>query len=476
MYQIKDILNTVICGDILEELAKFPDECVDMVITSPPYFGLRRYLDDNHLNKKHEIGLEKSFDEFLKKILGITAEIKRILKPSGSFWLNFGDIYGTGSHAGSRQGTKQGTNRGSNYYEDVGKPKIAGYEKSLLMMPERIAIKMCDEQGYILRNKICWAKQVLHFKDMRTYGSVMPTSIRDRFNQSYEDLYFFVKNKKYYSDLDAVRLPVQTIEDRDFGIDREKDYPNAKRNKFAFNYRVRDAKRKEGQPQFKASEEEIKNYKREKRLIELPQSAYSGGTNAQRLASFRSEQRGKYQGKFVEKEDAELFNSPRARTQRKQDNVPGRNAAMYKGFNARWKETQKVKYDISERQAELVKGGAIGSTQRLRGFFDEFGGENNPAGKNLPSVWLINPQPHNFEREFALEGIDHFATFPEKLCEVPIKFSCPPNGIVLDPFCGSGTALVVAKKLGRNFIGIELSEKYVKIANMRLTAQPEPML
>lgn len=62
----------------------------------------------------------------------------------------------------------------------------------------------------------------------------------------------------------------------------------------------------------------------------------------------------------------------------------------------------------------------------------------------------------------------HFATFPEKLIETPIKACCPPDGIVLDPFAGAGTTLLVAKKLGRRFIGIELNEDYVKIANKRL--------
>jgi hypothetical protein len=92
------------------------------------------------------------------------------------------------------------------------------------MQPERLAIAMIDKQGWILRNKIKWAKQVLIKKENRTIGSVMPSSVRDRFNESGEELYFFVKNKRYYSDLNAVRLPPQTMENRPDGIIRNREF------------------------------------------------------------------------------------------------------------------------------------------------------------------------------------------------------------------------------------------------------------
>src|SRR3990167_2284284 len=143
-------LNSIICGDALEELKKMPDDCIDMCITSPPYYSLRNYLVDGQL------GLEKAFGEYQEKLLAIIAEIKRVLKPTGQFWLNMGDIYGTGSGTGSRVGTKQATNKGSNYYDDEGKPP-PGEQKCLLMMPERIALKMIDNEGddiYELRNDL----------------------------------------------------------------------------------------------------------------------------------------------------------------------------------------------------------------------------------------------------------------------------------------------------------------------------------
>jgi DNA modification methylase len=79
--------------------------------------------------------------------------------------------------------------------------------------------------------------------------------------------------------------------------------------------------------------------------------------------------------------------------------------------------------------------------------------------KNPGDMWEIAIKPFS---------CPHFAIYPEELCIRPIKSSCPPKGIVLDMFAGSGTTLAVAKKLGRNFIGCDLNHDYVRIARMRL--------
>ena len=84
-------------------------------------------------------------------------------------------------------------------------------------------------------------------------------------------------------------------------------------------------------------------------------------------------------------------------------------------------------------------------------------------GKNPGDVW-------GFAK--ARTSIPHFAVFPESICERVIKFGCPPGGIVLDPFCGTGTTLVVAKRLGRRWIGIEIYEEYAKIARERVSKEP----
>lgn len=85
--------------------------------------------------------------------------------------------------------------------------------------------------------------------------------------------------------------------------------------------------------------------------------------------------------------------------------------------------------------------------------------EGHPLGKNPGDVFTINTQP--FPQA-------HFAVFPEKLCEKPIKAGCPEGGTVLDPFCGAGTTGAVAKKLNRNFIGIDIKQEYVDMASKRI--------
>ena len=86
--------------------------------------------------------------------------------------------------------------------------------------------------------------------------------------------------------------------------------------------------------------------------------------------------------------------------------------------------------------------------------------------KNKRAVWTISTKP--FKE-------NHFAVFPEELIETPVKAGCPKNGIILDPFMGSGTTGLVAKKLGRNFIGIELNPNYVEIANRRISELPQQL-
>ena len=174
-------------GDVLNALKQFPDESVDCVITSPPYWGLRDYGVDG------QIGLEETFYTYLEKLLEIFDEVYRVLKPSGTCWVNLGDTYG-GSGSGTTKNVdieKYKQNAKESYILPGGKAKSSKlrntkYNKSLLMIPERFAIGMI-EMGWVLRNKIVWHKP-----------NAMPESVKDRFSKSYEFIYFFTKNKKYF--------------------------------------------------------------------------------------------------------------------------------------------------------------------------------------------------------------------------------------------------------------------------------------
>ena len=184
--------NTVICGDVLKSMQTLPDNSIDTIISSPPYYQLRDY------GYSEQWGLEKTYTEYLDKMISFMKECKRVIKDSGSIWINLGDSYnGSGNDSGKTEGEisqqisgrKVGiaNNTNRNYTNTI--PL-----KSLMLIPHRFAIRCVDELGLILRNDIIWAKP-----------NGMPESVTDRFSKKHEFFFFFVKSKKYYFDLDGVR-------------------------------------------------------------------------------------------------------------------------------------------------------------------------------------------------------------------------------------------------------------------------------
>jgi len=308
-------------------------------------------------------------------------ELKKVLKPTGLFFLNIGDTYSRGSRP--KDSTEDSLRKEND--SEAGEPDFSiDYDlpdKCMSMIPERVMMAMVNN-GWILRNKIIWNKP-----------NPMPESVKDRFSTGYEFVYMFSLNKKYYFDLDAVREP------------------------------------------HNSSLEEYRN--------KLPKS------------------------------------------ERNKTNKEG-------GENI-------IKYSTEENiKKRMVKG------------------------KNPGNVWDITTKP--FPEA-------HFAVYPPELCEKPIKAGCPKKvcaecgkpwereverehrgetpvghkediggmgqsdlrwegpreaefkgwkptcncdtnktkkGIVLDPFAGAGTTCLAARKHNRNYIGIEISEEYVKMARNRI--------
>lgn len=145
-------------GDALQILRSFPSGAIDFCMTSPPYWGHRHYSGDG-------IGLEADWHDYIKNICAITSQVKRVLKPGGSFWLNIGDSY---------------------------------QSKNLVGIPWRVALEMTDHQGWILRNSVIWHK---------VKGG--PDNAKDKLRNVHENVFHFVKEPKYYYDADAVRSTPQ---------------------------------------------------------------------------------------------------------------------------------------------------------------------------------------------------------------------------------------------------------------------------
>jgi site-specific DNA-methyltransferase (adenine-specific) len=154
----------ILLGDATTRLRGLPATSVDCVVTSPPYYQLRNY------DSGGQLGLEATVDEWVEGLREVFSEVARVLKPSGSTWLNLGDSF-------SRH------------------PKYGAPAKGLLCAPERLLLALAED-GWIVRNKVIWAKP-----------NPMPTSITDRLTLSYEVIYLLVRSPRYFFDLDAIREP-----------------------------------------------------------------------------------------------------------------------------------------------------------------------------------------------------------------------------------------------------------------------------
>jgi DNA modification methylase len=188
-----------------------PDECVDLILTSPPYFGLRSYTDDGE-HYPGQIGSERTPQEYLDNLLACTREWVRILKPQGSIFVNLGDKFSqrTQTRRSSHQpGIFPGKfpEFGESWRErrENGATRMPwqnvigdGYirEKSLMGLPWRYAIGCMDKLGLILRAEIIWSKP-----------NGLPESVTDRVRKSHEQVFHFTRRQRYFSGVDEIREP-----------------------------------------------------------------------------------------------------------------------------------------------------------------------------------------------------------------------------------------------------------------------------
>lgn len=189
--------NQIYQGDTLEILKTWPDEFVQCVVTSPPYWGLRDY------GAEGQIGLESTPDEYVQKIVEVFRHVRRILLKDGTLWLNLGDSYsgsGKGRNSDGRhsQGThwKQSTNHGSVTGIINTMKKTHGINnKNLIGIPWHVALAL-QADGWYLRSDIIWAKP-----------NCMPESVTDRPTKSHEYIFLLTKSPKYFYDSKAIMEP-----------------------------------------------------------------------------------------------------------------------------------------------------------------------------------------------------------------------------------------------------------------------------
>ena len=324
----------LILGNALEVLGNLPDSCIDCVMTSPPYWGKREY-------KNGGIGLERDYHEYINNLAAIFLELKRVLKDEGSFWLNIGDSYKA---------------------------------KQLLGIPWRIALELTDSQGWILRNSIIWNK----------VKSGMDNT-RDRLGNIHENVFHFVKQKKYFYDANAIRA------------------------------KPREAKIVNGAVVSATGVSGV----RYKRQIELSTSL----------------------------SPEEKLNAQKALEATLSEIKAGKISDFRMVIRGQQPTTHSDREKVSGRAKEL----------RDRGFYFL---RYHPKGSKPADVWDIIPEDTQKRKT-------HFAPYPKDLCRIPILATCPEGGIVLDPFSGTGTTLIVASSLNKKSIGIDISRDYLEISHER---------
>jgi DNA modification methylase len=336
---VVDTKNTVYFGDALDCLKLLEDECVDTCVTSPPYYGLRDY------GKDLQIGLENTPEEYIHRLVEVFREVRRVLKPDGTLWVNIADSY-----AGSGKGRLKSGEANENSFGKINKESKGTWAgtlkktsansckpKDLIGIPWMLAFALRAD-GWFLRQDIIWAKP-----------NPMPESVKDRCTKSHEYIFLLSKNPHYYFDGQAIAEPV-------------------------------------------------------------------AGSTVLRCSQNIEQQKGS-------------------------DRVPGkRNGSM---------------------KAVLPRYGGKKYTEHPDAFYRTKSGNayDFRPKRNKRDVWTVSTKP--------FKG-SHFATFPDTLITPCILAGSRVGGVVLDPFCGSGTTLMVAKDCYRNGIGIELNESYEQLISGRI--------
>ena len=385
----------VLIGDVLKSLEKLPDKSIDLIVTSPPYYQQRNYEVNG------EIGREQTIEAYINKLLEVANELKRVLKDTGSYFLNIGDKY---------------------------------IDKEQQLIPFKLAIGM-QKNGWVIRNVIIWHKS----------PNPMPTSVKDRFNDTWEPVFFFVKNSgkyyhnNYYFDLDPLRIPHKTKSEIELPLTlTEEEYFKIKEKLFNNKKMSTDSK-------FLGNE---KN------------RGASPGARKILYGEYYTKQR---KFKIDNKLEEEIINYLRMWRKIKKINSKDMDEIMKKKDTAGhwfrldhgrslptpkdWIEVKKIlkfdnRYDKIMTEEHYV-------LQTVK---------NHPHGKNPGNVWNIAPGKLKEA---------HFAVFPDELPRKIIQVCCPENGIVLDPFAGSGTTGKVAIELKKRSILIDIKSDYVNIMKRR---------
>lgn len=411
----------LLIGDCRDVLKTLPDESVHCVCTSPPYWGLRSYLPADHPNKHMEIGSEPTVHEWVRTMVEVFREVRRVLRSDGVAWVNFGDSYAANrayqvpsTKGGPKHSDSQAGGGNGSVVPDGLKPK------DLIGQPWRAAFAL-QADGWWLRQDVIWGKK-----------NPMPESVTDRFTKAHEYVFLLTKSERYWFDLGAVKEEASEGTHARYAAnggkapqgaalghgDLPRDAAELSAWKQANGYEKGAAVGRRQGPPGNPAENESHNPKASKAETENP-GAYADGKSERmgRGAGWRERKLAeagggtKNNGSF----DEAMAVMPQTRNPR---DVRLVDEDEFEQF-LRWKAEQKIVPDVLRLASEPFRGA-------------------------------------------------HFATFPPALIEPFILAGCPPGGVVLDPFGGSGTTGLVADRHHRDAILIDLDDRNAPMARERI--------
>lgn len=441
-------IDTIIQGDALTRLKELPSESVDCCITSPPYFGLRDYGVDG------QIGLEESPEAYVSKLAEVFREVRRVLKKEGTLWLNLGDSYassGKNSPPSDKSTLNGGKGVGPNEKVMNGLGRAPTPDnckpKDLIGIPWMVAFALRAD-GWYLRQDIIWSK-----------NNCMPESVTDRCTKSHEYLFLFAKSQRYYFDSEAIKEPSVTNDPR---------RPYTSKGAWEMDGRapeqIHSGERRAGNDFSKRNKRSVWQVNtvpyREAHFATFPEKLIEPCILAGTSEKGYCPACGKAWIRQVEKSRA---------TYQKTDD-PTINTGR-KGMN-RYREGESDKYVLAIPQSELadmLKKAAMGKEAETEARFGSKWAHwirTDSSGARVPTFADAKEIYELLGVEIPFDG-EPGDWLPSCSC------SCDPvPAVVLDPFFGAGTTGLVAKKLGRRFIGIELNEAYIGMAQKRVAAVP----
>lgn len=479
---------TVYIGDVNKALSLLPEGIVDCVVTSPPYWKQRDYKNSQ------QIGQENSYQEYIKILVDVFNQINRVLKPTGTFFLNVGYKY---------------------------------QNKELLLIPELLAVEL-QKNGWALLNKIIWQKP-----------NAMPSSLDNRFSNVYEPVFLFIKGKskyRYYLSIDELRLPVSNFKNDKklediLGFEAENSLLRERKVKGIvskiFKNTLGDIFVQVKWQENKKTIEIVNDFDKDSQIgVDLfchecgktirHEIDINDHVNCKEFSKPILPQKPNF-NKKIEIKPSFLFHlntskrtyngkykispesrgaSPGARKSLFGEYlVLQRRHKIFQSIIAEYLRFWRKKRDIPAKEIDKLlgyrdtaghwfrkdtgswgRGGSIPLPEdwfklkeilKFDNIYDRWVTETHlvlqtvkahPKGRNPGDIWSIKLQPLSEA---------HFSTFPEELVEKCVKAGCPEGGVVLDPFAGSGTTGKVAQNLGKDAILIELVYEYLDIIKKR---------